>query len=344
MTNTSLIRSAATAYKNWDNIPGIYDGLDKAIEGGMEMMEEGLTGLKKEKIIDERLKGKFNELATDIYDNYDGSFKTDVDYKHTIQEVESMEQEYYDALKSNDPELLTEAKLKFNNLDSEIQTTKELRKSITDPEFGMSNAVKGSNRLIVNTWLAENYEKSGEGGNYTYTMDIPGLGKVTKTRQEIEAMALMKNNLPNEAYTKVFRKYIGTKKAGNTELLAYDLGQNVVPTKKNDLDVFLNDEGFAAGGTFTDLMMKPNNKKYYSELYGGIIKSYDMNPTEDDYDEFVDAIANPNNKFWQTQPKGSWEETSRQIAIETLTNAVVNGHNETWGVGEEKGENIDDIG
>ena len=37
--NTALIRGAGVAYKNWENVPGVYAGLDKISEAGKEMMD-----------------------------------------------------------------------------------------------------------------------------------------------------------------------------------------------------------------------------------------------------------------------------------------------------------------
>ena len=39
--NAALIQGAAVAYKNWDNVPGMYSGFDKAIKAGSAAIQIG---------------------------------------------------------------------------------------------------------------------------------------------------------------------------------------------------------------------------------------------------------------------------------------------------------------
>ena len=324
-SDTNLIKGAATAYKNWDNVPGMYAGLDKATKAGKEMLSEAITGIKKEKKEDERNKKIFNKLANDVYENLDGSFKTTADFDHARNELQSAEQDLYEALESKDQGLITAAYMKFNNLDEAIQSQKGVRKSISDPKFGMSNAVKGDNAKIVYAWLAEEYTKStNKEGDFEYTMNIDGIGKVTKTVKDIEQIALLKNNLPHKAYKQQFEKYIKNRKQGGRNLLMYDIRENVVPKDADDLNVFLNDDGFAMSGMSFDKCMKnPDTKIAFSKEIDYSLYDTNNNP-DDDYDELIDAIVNPNNDFWKTQGEGAWEETAREITIDLLTNATEN--------------------
>ena len=42
----NLIQGAATAYKNYDNAPGMYAGLDKAIKAGADMSKQAMADRK----------------------------------------------------------------------------------------------------------------------------------------------------------------------------------------------------------------------------------------------------------------------------------------------------------
>jgi len=48
-SDTNLIRGAATAYKNYDNMPGMYAGLDKITEAGMGMVDTAVKDFEAEK-------------------------------------------------------------------------------------------------------------------------------------------------------------------------------------------------------------------------------------------------------------------------------------------------------
>ena len=48
-SDTNLIRGAATAYKNYDNMPGMYAGLDKVTQAGMGMVDTAVKDFEAEK-------------------------------------------------------------------------------------------------------------------------------------------------------------------------------------------------------------------------------------------------------------------------------------------------------
>lgn len=57
--NTALIQGAGVAYKNYDNVPGMYAGLDKGIKAGMGMVDEAVKGYEAEQ---EKIKKKKKRL------------------------------------------------------------------------------------------------------------------------------------------------------------------------------------------------------------------------------------------------------------------------------------------
>ena len=151
-SDTNLIRGAATAYRNYDNMPGMYDGLDKVTKAGTDMMNKAVKEYEAEqkKIEEEarkeqekadRLNDDWNTLASGIYESA-GSFMKDVEYKDTVASVKALRQEYIDAQNSKDAEKMAEVKIKFNNMNTEINAHKEFRALLTNPEYGMSDFVK----------------------------------------------------------------------------------------------------------------------------------------------------------------------------------------------------------
>ncbi len=66
-SDASLISGAGKAYKNWDNVPGMYAGLDKISEASTEMMQAALEKReeKKKKEEEEKKKQEAIEKAWD---------------------------------------------------------------------------------------------------------------------------------------------------------------------------------------------------------------------------------------------------------------------------------------
>lgn len=338
-SDARLIKGAATAYKNWDNVPGMYAGLDKTIQGGKEMAEEAITDLEKDKKEDDLIRKKFNTISAGVYEKAGGLGKDD--FTHAVGYMKELEQRHYDALKNEDAEGAASVNMDFKSYLEGVENQKNLRKDIAGDGTkgtGMSNAVKGDDLKFITAWQEGKYKKSNnpETNEWQYTVNVDGIGEVTKTDKEIKKMAQLKNNLPFAAYKDKLEKYIKNGKKGNTELLAYDIRENVIPQDPNDLNAFLNDEGFAmTSGNFESVMKQPNNKQSFIDEINMALYDTDGDVTND-YDEFLDAITNPNNKFWETQGEGAWKKAATDIAAEVLTTATENTWAQMWG-GEEDG-------
>ena len=50
ISDANLIKGAATAYKNWENVPGIYAGLDKLAKAGKELTQEAMIRSEMKKL------------------------------------------------------------------------------------------------------------------------------------------------------------------------------------------------------------------------------------------------------------------------------------------------------
>ena len=63
--NTSLIGGAAVAYRDYDNMPGMYAGLDKVIKAGSEMIGGAVKDFEEEKKKQEAIEKAWDDSATD---------------------------------------------------------------------------------------------------------------------------------------------------------------------------------------------------------------------------------------------------------------------------------------
>ena len=336
--NVELIRGAAIAEKNWENVPGMYAGLDKVTAAGEKLMEKSFEKIDQETKENNIIRKKFNNDAKDVYGKAGGL--GDNDYKSAIDEVTALEQEYFDALKSGDTQLIADVDSKFRGMLEKIQSQKEFREVISDPINGLSNSVKGDNLKIITAWNSGDYKKSKDlgTGEYNFTMNIDGIGEVTKTQAEIAEIANLKNPNSNIAFSKLYNKSVQRVKRHTKQQLRFDIGQ-IIPEDSDELNAFLNDDGFGMEpkANFKTLLYenRPNVEQEIMTLFDTNKDSPGIDDKE--YANFVDAITNPDNEFWKDNPDIDWQEMSSNIATDALTNIVNNGYEERNGVQEEKG-------
>ena len=334
-SDTNLIKGAATAYKNWDNVAGMYAGLDKVTKAGTNMMDEAVKGYeaeqkkleeeaRKEQEKTDQLNDNWNILAGGVYESA-GSFMKDVEYKDTVVSVKALRQEYIDAQNSKDAEKMAEVKIKFNNINTEINAHKEFRANLTHPEYGMSDFVKGDDLEYMNGFIDEDYV-IGRNDKKEKTYTVNG---VTKTMEEINKMVGVKNMKLYGDYGKLVHDYSTSKTKGNKNNLLLSIRNNIVPDQENPLRAFLNDKGFGNGQTFSDLLKTDVNRaSIEKEIMGGAFDNEEDSKgviTKDEYDNFINAIVNPDNEFWKNNGGASaWKNQSRTIATELLANGAEN--------------------
>ena len=335
-SDTNLIKGAATAYRNYDNAAGMYSGLDKVTQAGMGMVDEAVKGYeaeqeklekeaKKAQAKADKLNDNWNTLASGVYESA-GSFMKDVEYKDTVASVKALRQEYIDAQNSKDAEKMAEVKIKFNNINTEISAHKEFRAKLTHPEYGMSDFVTGDNREYMNGFINEDYV-IGRNDKKEKTYTVNG---VTKTMEQINKMVDVKNMKPYADYGKLVNDYSTSKTKGNKNNLLLSIRNGIVPDQENPLRAFLNDKGFGNGQTFSDLLKTDVNRASIEKVLlkiGGFDNEEDSKGviSKSEYDNFINAIVNPDNEFWKNNGGASaWKDQSRTIATELLANGAEN--------------------
>ena len=332
-SDTNLIRGAATVGQSM--MPTDLSGLDKVTQAGMGVMDEAVKGYEAEqkKLEQEareaqakadKLNNDWNTLASGVYENA-GSFMKDVEYKDTVASVKALRQEYIDAQNSKDAEKMAEVKIKFNNINAEVAAHKEFRALLTHPEYGMSDFVKGDKLEYMNKFIDEDYVIGrNDKGEKTYTID-----GVSKTMEEINKMVGVKNMKLYGDYGKLLNDYSTSKTKGNRNNLLLSIRNSIVPDQENPLRAFLNDKGFGNGQTFSDLLKTDVNRaSIEKEIMGGAFDNEEDSKgviTEDEYNNFINAIVSPDNKFWKNNGGASaWKDQSRTIATELLANGAEN--------------------
>lgn len=346
-TDANLIKGARTAYKNYDNATGIYSGLDKLTEAGDVAIQERKANqklaedeLKAEKLKseEEQKLAKAEKSAQDkawynisgsVYENA-GSFQKDVEYKDTASSVTALKEEWMAAQKSGDAEEMAAVQIKFNNIKGEVDDHKAFRETITDPKYGLSNAMNnsgvpegdnGEDKVFMTALVNEEYTISrNKDGEKVYT-----IGDTSKTMKQIKDTAILKNNIPYAAYSQSLNKYAKAKDF-NRENTEYDVRNNIVPQEVNELRAFLSDDGFGNGKNFKALLSDSKNKaSIKSEIDSVFNTDNTVGISDAEYNNFVEAIVDPRHKFWENNGgEAAWQESSSRIATEQLTNGIEN--------------------
>ena len=334
--DTSLIQGAGVAYKDWENVPGMYSGLDKVGEKGSEMVDTAVAEFeaeeKKREAEAEKLKKEQEMLdkdwatvAAEVYANAGGFLKADgAEYKMTIEDIKALKADWLKAQETNDPVLLASVSTRFNNIKADVNKHKELREAIADDLDGLSTGVKGKDKEWLTKWLAEDYTIiKNKKGEKVYT-----IGGVGRTLEQIKEIAHLKNLEPFNAQVKTKNEYSKLKKLPPIEDIHGHVRRTVVPDTFGGLVDFLNAPEFGSGQTFTEVHLQAGNRKSLEgQIKNTIFDDGDGVISNTEYENFLNAIVDPNNSFWENNGgKEAWEKSARKIAVEQMTNDIVNHH------------------
>ena len=150
-SDANLIKGAATAYKNWDNVPGMYKGLEDLSKAGRDMTKTAIADQKAEKkkleseakaaekkLEDEAKAEKkkqqkqnndWYKVAGKSYEN-EGSFMSDIQLKHVIGKLNDLQPRWTEAMENGTAEEKAAVNAEYNNIKSGIEEDKEFREDI----------------------------------------------------------------------------------------------------------------------------------------------------------------------------------------------------------------------
>jgi len=348
--NQALIQGAATAYRNYDNMPGMYAGLDKVTKAGTDMMDEAVKGyeaeqarIKKEEeeatAEKKRQDGEWYDVTGQVYENA-GSFMKDIEFKDVTNQITALKPRFIAAKESGNPEEMAAVMIEFNNIKNSVDDHKAFRADVSNPEFGVSNAMKhsgiepgdnGEDHEFLTGLLKEDYKIIRRDGQTYYNV-----GGVEKTMKDIKAMTIYRDQLPYNAAADALNTF-GDAKSYNRASGEHHIRTKVLPKDTKGMRAFMADDGFGNGETFLELLNKPlskeneaaglksNREVIEKELLSGIFNtdSDKDSISDDEWNNFTNAIVDPKNAFWKGNEQ-AWEKTSRIIATEQLANGIDN--------------------
>jgi len=369
-SDINLIKGAADAYKDWSNAPGMYAGLDKLTKAGLDMVKKAekdqqAAELKAEnankaaKKKTDAQNDRWWKVAGGVYESA-GAFQHDIEYKSTLADLEELRLDYAAAVESGSAEERSAVMIRFNTIKAEVDDFVALRETWTDPEFGLSEAMRGTDVAggddgrDIDFLTGLMAEKEDGIAQYSVSKNKQGVkvytvGEVSKTMKQIKEMTIMVDNKPFAAYA---QKVAEAYKIQNWDRdgVEYDIRGNVVPKTEKGLRAFLRDDGFDNGLRFIDLLNKPaakeggkSNRQLIEAEILGSLKLKEKFDTDDvigisdlEWQEFTNAIIDPYHKTWEkadgTHDKELWQKTATTIAVEQLANGVENQYNKSENV------------
>jgi len=199
-SDAKLIEGAATAYKNWDNVPGMYKGLEDLSKAGRDMTKTAIADQKAEKkkleseakaaekkLEDEAKAEKkkqqkqnndWYKAAGTAYENA-GSFMKDVELKDVMGKLNDLQPRWTEAMENGTAEEKAAVNAEYNNIKQAIDDHKGFREDVANGEFGVSDAIKnsgvvggndGRDQAFLTSFLKEDYKIDVKDGKTYYTV------------------------------------------------------------------------------------------------------------------------------------------------------------------------------
>ena len=318
--NAALIKGAAVANKNYDNVPGMYAGIDKATKSVSDSI---MSKAKEKKAKKDAIDKGWNKAKDSVLESY-GSFKTTVDYDFTFDELKGLKEELYAAQNENPPnqKVISSVNMRMNGIKSGIDDDVELRRMLATMDD--SKAMSDDEKEILTAFQNESYTLSrSESGEKEY--NING-NKYTKA--QIEDLYIPQNPEYSNNFTKVFTRNAKSKKWSRNTVETEV--KNVMP-KKNDIKGL---RAFAADDimnqSFADMLDYDTTFESEVNNYLNEDPRFDTNKNTPGIDEtefamMKQAVLDPYHEIWEGDVN-RWAEVTHPLLAERLTNAIKNEH------------------
>ena len=319
----NLIQGAATAYKNYDNAPGMYAGLDKVIEQGSKIFEEQM---EKRRVVEK----KFDDASEGVLMRSGALGKTL--YGTATEDAKKFRELYIEGINTKDPSKKMEAMVglqglsdfvqdhKQTNLDvAELRKNKELSSYYEDSPAGRRKAE------IMTQIQDQKYSKVSENeeGQKQFHVTVDG-EEILVTNKEYKEMASTIRN-----YTTGNTYMTALEKARELEIFGEDQFRQTVkqklPRDNDEWDATAYDD-VIAGKNLVNMLN--DSETLDQEIISAIDpKAWDADGDKfldpEEKEAFIDAVTNTENDFFDLK-------TSNQILEDQLTNAGRNSHATHW--------------
>tara|TARA_R100000700_G_C3178525_1_gene154292 strand:+ start:992 stop:2374 length:1383 start_codon:yes stop_codon:yes gene_type:complete len=329
--NTALIQGAATAYRNYDNVAGMYQGLEKVTQAGADLVKSTID--KRNKEIEE--KNKINKLFDDAADKVllkSGTLSESL-YNSTYNELVEAKKTYLEGVNQKDDKKRIEGLKFIQNHSTFIQEHKAYNLQLAkDKKEGLlSDAHTADEEHDMTQIMEGKYSKTSrnkDGDVVFHIKDRQGNEKLISST-EYKDMAIFKNFKLGNAYVKG-RNAILKNEIFDATALGQSLLQSM-PNNKKDMRAVMGDDILGdVGGDKNLRTMLMNSQTLDEEIINALgqqgfiaIAGEDRKLDAKEKEAFIDAVVNVDNPMFNL-------DTSKRIMVEQLTNAARAQHDEHW--------------
>jgi len=340
-SDTNLIKGAATAYRNYDNMPGMYAGLDKVTQAGMGMVDKAVKDFEAEKKKQEEeakaAKAKQDAIEKSWNDSADQVLLNagtlgDTLYSSTSDEMRQLKKLYLEGVNEKDDKKRLEAMRGLQSHSTWIQDHKQMNqdyaKALKDGE--LSNWYKseaGSEEAhTVDQIMGQKFTKTsrGEDGDIIFHIKDSNDEEKLVPSKEYNNM-IMPKNFTITANTEKLQANVNKSEIFDKDIVRQSIN-NSLPNSERDFLAAMHDD---VSGKNLKTMLDDRGKNLDQEILNSIdskVWNLDDDPktlNDEERKNFIDAVINPKNDFFDL-------ETSKQIMADQIFNGVENRHIKYW--------------
>ena len=323
-SDANLIKGAATAYRNYDNVAGMYAGLDKVTKVGMDLMEKNIKQRKEvEKRFDDASEGvllKSGALGGKLYES-------------AIADTKQLRELYIDGVNTRDEKKKMDAMVGLQNLSIFVQDHKQTNLDIANlrskgdlSSYYDKNAKGREKAKIITQILNQDYSNvstNEEGDKVFHVKGLDGEEVKVSSKEYREMSSTLTNYKTGNGYMKTLNA------AKKDEIFSEDMFRQgikqAVPKTKNEWDAAAYDD---ISGTNLEEMLNDSGTLDQEILMSIDPKVWDLDNdpktlNKEEKAAFIDAVLNTENDFFNLG-------VSNQILEDQLTNAARTSHDKHW--------------
>jgi hypothetical protein len=249
--NAALIQGAAVAYKNWDNVPGMYSGFDKAIKAGSAAIQIGTEEYIKQQEKQKAIEVAFDDAADKVLLEA-GALGQNL-YDSTYDELVDAKKIYLQGINEKDNKKRMEGLKYIQNHSAWVQDHKALKLNLANAQkeglFSKYMYNKGSEDLLAITKiLNSDYSKTSrnEQGDIVFHIEDSNGNERLVSSKEFENLATFKFFKTGEGYVNAVKSQ---KNKDNFD--AVEFGTYIkagLPTNKKQWEAAMADGVFGGEG------------------------------------------------------------------------------------------------
>jgi ribosomal protein L25 (general stress protein Ctc) len=332
--NTALIQGAAAAYRNYDNVAGMYQGLEKVTQAGANLVTSVID--KKNKEIEKR--NKINKLFDDAADKVlleSGALGQSL-YDSTYDELVEAKKTYLEGIDQNDDKKRIEGLKFIQNHSAWVQSHKAFNLEFAkDYKEGlMTSDYTDEEKSIMTKIQTSDYKKTSrnEQGDVVFHLDIDGEEKLVSSKEYEKLASIFKNVKVSKAHM-AGKTFTLTKEIFDAEGYLTKLVEDLPANEEEWRGMVGDDVAGRKGGKQSlkslleqDMADGTLEAKIITALGIDITKFDTEDPpglSDDEKANFIDAVVNTKNDNFDL-------EISNQILKERLLRVAEEDHTAHW--------------